>query len=58
MLGSTEALRFWKARCCGVDLAQELGEEAGSSSRGDLTRIVLSMHRVGGERCTKAALLG
>jgi hypothetical protein len=50
-------LGLWEPGSGGVDFSEELGKEAGSSSCGDLTRIVPSVHRISGQRGAKRSLL-
>ena len=58
MLGASQPFGFGQAGSGGVYLAEELRQEPGSSIRGDLTRIVPSVHLVSCKRCTETTLLG
>jgi hypothetical protein len=57
MLGTPQTFGLREPGRLGVDLAEELRQEASAGVRGDPPRVVLGVHRVGGERSTKCALL-
>jgi hypothetical protein len=58
MLSTPQPFSLREAGRGGVYFAEELREEAGASVRGDLTRIMPSVHLMCCEGCTKRALLG
>jgi hypothetical protein len=58
MLSTPQPFGLGEARRRRVDLAEELLQEPGPSVRGELTRIMPSVHLMGCERCTEGTLLG